>query len=186
MLFRRVGSWGCAVGAIVGIITPLSLDAADASRRSRVEFNRDIRPVLSENCYSCHGPDKNKRKAKLRLDDRASAVSTQAIVPGKPDESGLVERILSEDAEQVMPPPASHKTLTPAQKELLRQWITQGAEYQAHWAYVPPSRTAIPMVKKVSWVRNPIDAFILSRLESKGIAPSPEADRHTLIRRLIA
>jgi len=182
--FLRLGSWGLVTGAIVGLIAPSSLEAADATRRSRVEFNRDIRPILSENCYSCHGPDKNKRKAKLRLDDRASAVSTQAIVPGKPDESELVERVSSDDAEQVMPPPASRKTLTPAQKDLLKQWIFQGAEYQAHWAYVPPGRHSVPTVRNAAWVRNPIDAFILSKLESKNIAPSREADRRTLIRRL--
>ena len=142
---RRPGA--APSGRSSGSSTPLSLHAADASRRSRVEFNRDIRPILSENCYACHGPDKNKRKAKLRLDDRASAVSIQAIVPGKPDESGLVERMLSDDAEQVMPPPASHKTLTPAQKDLLKRWIAQGAEYQAHWAYVPPERHPVPTVE---------------------------------------
>ena len=111
-------------------------------------------------------------------------MGTQAIVPGKPDESELVARVFEEDAEQVMPPPATHKTLTPAQKELLKQWIAQGAEYQAHWAYVPPERPSVPTVRNTSWVRNPIDAFILSTLESKAIAPSPEADRPTLIRRL--
>jgi len=160
------------------------LEAAEASKRARVEFNRDIRPILSENCYACHGPDKNRRKAKLRLDERASAIGTKAIVPGKPDDSELVARVFEEDAEQVMPPPATHKMLTPAQKELLKQWIAQGAEYQAHWAYVPPERPSVPAVRNTSWVRNPIDAFILSTLESKAIAPSPEADRPTLIRRL--
>src|SRR5271157_899078 len=177
-------SAACAVVALAGPIVPASIGAAEASKRARVEFNRDIRPILSENCYTCHGPDKNRRKAKLRLDERASAVGTQAIVPGKPDENELVARVFEEDAEQVMPPPATHKTLTPAQKELLKQWIAQGAQYQAHWAYAPPQRPSVPTVRNTSWVRNPIDAFILSTLESKAIAPSPEADRPTLIRRL--
>ena len=115
------------VVALAGPIVPASIGAAEASKRARVEFNRDIRPILSENCYTCHGPDKNRRKAKLRLDERASAVGTQAIDPGKPDENELVARVFEEDAEQVMPPPATHKTLTPAQKELLKQWIAQGA-----------------------------------------------------------
>jgi hypothetical protein len=174
------------VAAIAGLLPPVPLSAveADNSKRTRIEFNREIRPILSENCYACHGPDKNKRKAKLRLDERASALSLQAIVPGKPEESELVARVLSADADEVMPPPASRKTLTPAQKELLRQWISEGAEYQAHWAYVPPRRFPTPEVRKSSWVRNPIDAFILSTLESKGITPSAEADRRTLIRRL--
>jgi hypothetical protein len=158
--------------------------AAEGSKPARLAFNRDIRPILSENCYACHGPDKNKRKAKLRLDERTSAVATQAIVPGKPDDSELVARILSDDAEEVMPPPNTHKSLTAAQKDLLRRWIAEGAEYQAHWAYVPLQRPVVPVVKRSSWVRNPIDAFVLSTLESRGIAPSPEADRRTLIRRL--
>jgi mono/diheme cytochrome c family protein len=170
--------------ALAGLIVPAPLQAAEASKRARVEFNRDIRPILSENCYACHGPDKNRRKAKLRLEERASAVGAQAIVPGKPDESELVARVFEEDAEQVMPPPATLKTLTLAQKALLKQWIAQGAEYQAHWAHVPPERPSVPIVRNTSWVRNPIDAFILSSLESKAIAPSPEADRPTLIRRL--
>jgi hypothetical protein len=169
---------------MVGLTAPLSIEAAEASKRARVEFNRDIRPILSENCYACHGPDKNKRKAKLRLDDRATAVGLQAIVVGKPDESELVSRIQSDDAEQMMPPPASRKSLTPAQKELLRQWIAQGAEYQAHWSYAPLERPPVPTVRNTTWVRNPIDAFILGKLESKGITPSPKADRRTLIRRL--
>ena len=166
------------------VVAPPSSRAADASKRRNVEFNRDIRPILSENCYACHGPDKNRRKAKLRLDERASAVGTKAIVPGKPDESELVNRVFEDDAEQVMPPPETHKTLTTAQKDLLKQWIAQGAEYQAHWAYVPPDRRSMPTVRNKPWVRNPIDAFILSTLESKAITPSPEADRATLIRRL--
>ena len=174
----------CTLALILGMIAPSFLVAADVPKPRRVEFNRDIRPILSENCYACHGPDKNKRKAKLRLDERASAVALQALVPGKPEESELVARVNSDDAEQVMPPPASHKTLTQTQKNLLQQWIAQGAEYQAHWAYVAPERHPIPVVKQASWVRNPIDAFILGKLEAKGIAPSPEADRRTLIRRL--
>jgi hypothetical protein len=150
----------------------------------KVEFNRDIRPILSENCNQCHGPDKNKRKAKLRLDQRDSALSIGAIVPGKPDESELVARIQSTDAEEVMPPPSSHKTLTPAQKKLLEKWIAEGAEYQPHWAYAPLHRPMVPAVKKTAWAHNPVDAFILAGLEARGIKPSPEANRPTLIRRL--
>jgi hypothetical protein len=172
------------VAAIAGLFVSPGVQGGETARRAHLEFNRDIRPILSENCYACHGPDKNKRKAKLRLDERASALGLKAIVPGKPDESAMVDRITSDDAEEVMPPPASHKSLTPAQKDLLKEWISQGAEYQAHWSYVPPQHHPVPRVKNTSWVRNPIDAFLLSTLESKGIAPSPEADRRTLIRRL--
>jgi Protein of unknown function (DUF1553)/Protein of unknown function (DUF1549)/Planctomycete cytochrome C len=149
-----------------------------------VEYNRDIRPILSENCFLCHGPDKNHRKAGLRLDDRQSALTKEAIVPGKADASEVITRIFSGDAEEVMPPPESTKTLTPAQKELLKRWIAEGATFQAHWAYEPIKRPAIPEVKDPSWLKNPIDSFILATLEAKGIKPSPEADRRTLLRRL--
>jgi mono/diheme cytochrome c family protein len=178
------GAGWVAILAVAGLIAPASRAAAEAAKGTRIEFNRDIRPILSDNCYSCHGPDKNRRKAKLRLDERASALANQAIVPGKPDESELVARVTSDDGDEVMPPPSTHKTLTPVQKDLLRQWVAQGAEYQGHWAYVPPVCPPVPSVQHRTWVRNPIDAFILPALESKGLGPSPEADRRTLIRRL--
>src|SRR5688572_21638785 len=109
--------------------------AASSAAKSKLSYNRDIRPVLSDNCFFCHGPDPNKRKGKLRLDVREEALAKQAIVPGKPGESELVRRILTQDPDDLMPPPESHKILTPAQKELLKRWITEGAEYQNHWAY---------------------------------------------------
>ena len=149
-----------------------------------VEFNRDIRPILSENCYLCHGPDKGHRKAGLRLDDRQVAVDKEAIVPGRPDDSELITRILSDDPDEVMPPPESTKVLSPAQKNLLRRWVSEGAKYQSHWAYGPIRRPKVPAVKRQDWVKSPIDAFVLAFLESKGITPSPEADRRTLLRRL--
>ncbi|AGA31013.1 PSD1 and planctomycete cytochrome C domain-containing protein [Singulisphaera acidiphila] len=152
--------------------------------RSTIEFNRDIRSILSENCFACHGPDKSHRKAGLRLDIREAALEKAAIVPGKPEESELIARIFSDTTDEVMPPPLSHKTLTPAQKDLLRRWVEAGAEYQPHWAYVLPKRPEVPAVKQAGWVRDPIDAFILGTLESKGIAPSLEVDRRTLLRRL--
>src|SRR5205823_6111077 len=107
-----------------------------ATSTNKIEFNRDIRPILSENCYLCHGPDKNNRKAKLRLDVREVALDRGAIVPGKPDESEIVKRINATDPDDHMPPPDSRKKLTEAQKELLKNWIAQGAEYQPHWAYM--------------------------------------------------
>ncbi len=150
----------------------------------RVEFNRDIRPIITENCFACHGPDKNQRKAKLRLDLREVALARGAIVPGKPGDSKLVDHIYSTDPDDIMPPPATHKTLTAAQKETLTQWIATGAEYEPHWAYVKPKRSPIPPVRNPGWVRNPIDAFILHDLEVKGIEPSREAPKSVLLRRL--
>ncbi len=158
--------------------------AGVAGAADPVEFNRDIRPILSENCIPCHGPDKARRKSGLRLDDRAAALAAAAFVPGRPDESELVDRISSLDPEAVMPPPESTKILTPSQKDLLRRWVAEGARYQAHWAYEPIRRPAVPAVRDAAWAKDPIDRFVLAALEAKGIAPSPEADRRTLIRRL--
>jgi hypothetical protein len=149
-----------------------------------IQFNRDIRPILSETCFTCHGPDKNARKGKFRLDDRDSAVKKKAIVPGHPEQSEAVKRLFTTDPDDQMPPPDSGKKITPAQKELLRQWIAAGAEYQPHWAYVTPTRPEIPSVKESNWVRTPVDAFILQQLDARNIKPSPEADRRTLLRRL--
>ena len=155
-----------------------------AGATNEIQFNRDIRPILSENCYVCHGHDKNNRKGKLRLDDRDVAIEREAIVPGKPDESKLVQHIFSTDPDEIMPPPKTHKTLTPAQKELLKNWIAAGAKYEPHWSYIPPKRFPVPQTKSPDWVRNPIDAFILHSLEAKNIRPSKEADKRTLLRRL--
>src|SRR6266478_6736708 len=151
---------------------------------NEVLFNRDIRPILSENCYACHGPDKNQRKAKLRLDVREVALEREVIVPGKPEESKLVEHIFATDPDEIMPPPKSQKKLTAAQKELLKNWVAAGAEYEPHWAYIKLERPEPPATKMSEWVRNPIDAFILHGLEAKNIQPSPEADKRTLLRRV--
>jgi hypothetical protein len=158
--------------------------AGSGTTPSRIEFNRDIRPIITENCYACHGPDKNQRKAKLRLDVREIAVERGAIVPGKPAESKLVDHIFSSDPDDVMPPPKTQKKLTDAQKEVLKQWIAEGAEYELHWAYMALKRPDVPRTQEPQWVRNPIDAFILHTLESKEIHPSREADKATLLRRL--
>jgi len=156
---------------------------------AQVRFNRDVRPILSENCLSCHGPDAGKRKAKLRLDERDSAVQPAesgdtAIVPGRPEASALVERIESTDADEVMPPRKSRKHLTAAQKEVLKRWIAEGAKYEAHWAFTPIQRPEVPAVKDQSWPRNPVDHFILARLEAENLAPAPPAAPETLLRRL--
>src|SRR5262245_19216380 len=150
----------------------------------KLEYNRDIRPILAENCFACHGPDSAARKADLRLDKRDIALEHEAIVPGKPSQSSLLERILSTDADEVMPPPASKKKLTAAQKETLKRWIAEGADYQAHWSLIAPSRPDVPRVKNTAWVRTPIDAFSLAKLEAAGLSPAPQADRRTLARRL--
>src|SRR2546423_12333375 len=151
---------------------------------NQIQFNRDIRPILSENCFACHGPDKNQRKAKLRLDVREVALEKEAIVPGKPEQSKLVEHIYTTNEDDLMPPPKTHKTLTAVQKDLLKNWIVSGAEYEPHWAYILPKRRDPPPVKNAKWVRNPIDAFVLASLEAKNIQPSREADKRMLLRRL--
>ena len=175
------------VAVSLGIVRPSrgnDAPARPAAAATPIEFNRDVRPILAENCFRCHGPDSASRKADLRLDRREVAIEAGAIVPGKPDESELVERIFSADPEKVMPPPAIHKELKPAEKELLKQWIAAGAEYQPHWSLIAPVRPALPAVKNEAWVRTPIDRFILARLEQQGLAPAPPADRYTLARRL--
>jgi hypothetical protein len=150
-----------------------------------IRFNRDIRPILSDNCFRCHGPDKNQRKAKLRLDYRDVALEKGAIVPNKPDESELVKRIFTTNEDDVMPPPESHKQLSAAQKELLKRWIAEGAKYEPHWSFITPTRPEVPKVQSPkSKAGNPIDAFVLAQLETKKIKPSQEADKRTLLRRL--
>ena len=145
---------------------------------ARVDFNRDIRPILSENCFHCHGPDEKKREAKLRLDVRAEALAAKAFVPGKPDQSELAKRILTTDADDLMPPPDSNKKLTAAQKDLLKRWIAEGAEYQTHWAYAAPVKAKIPAGQ------HGVDFLVQQRLKVVGLEPSSEADRRTLARRL--
>src|SRR5262245_14190789 len=130
-----------------------------------VSFNRDVRPILSENCYACHGPAQHQRKAKVRLDVREAAIEREAIMPGKPEESKLVEHIFSTDPDEIMPPPKSNKKLTAAQKELLKKWVAAGAEYEPHWAYIKLERPKPPTTKDSQLVRNPIDAFVRHGLE---------------------
>ncbi len=132
-----------------------------------ISFNRDIRPILSDKCFFCHGPDKNQRKADLRLDAREAAIEAKAIVPGKPDDSSLVERIFSDDPDELMPPPDSHKKLSPREKELFKRWIAEGAEYQGHWAYVLPKKP------ETSAGVNAIDVLVGRRLKRVGRAAVP-------------
>ena len=165
----------------------LLVQAADSTGEPRpLDFNRDIRPILAENCFYCHGQDGQKREADLRLDDRAAAIAAGAIVPGDAGASTMLERIHSTDPDVLMPPPTSNRRLSDHQKQLLDRWIKAGAEYQPHWAFTPPVRPAPPAVQRADWVRNEIDRFVLAKLEAAGLAPAPEADRATLIRRLHA
>ncbi|MBI3866641.1 MAG: PSD1 domain-containing protein [Planctomycetia bacterium] len=157
-----------------------------AAEPAAINFSRDILPILSDTCFACHGPDQNQRKADLRLDTKDGALRTDSpvILPGKSGESELVARITSTDPNEVMPPPKSNRKLTAAQIELLKRWIDEGAAWGRHWAYEAPRRPELPAVKTTAWARNSIDRFILARLEREGLAPSPEAPRETLIRRL--
>ena len=155
---------------------------AQTAQTKPVDFNRDIRPILSDTCFTCHGPDEQNQQAGLRLDTKEGAFADrggyQVIVPGKATESRLFQRVSAKEESLRMPPPTADRKLTQHQIELLRRWIDEGARWETHWAYSPPKRSALPSVK------NAIDAFILSRLEREGLKPSPEADRTTLLRRL--
>ncbi|HTM51668.1 MAG TPA: PSD1 and planctomycete cytochrome C domain-containing protein [Bryobacteraceae bacterium] len=164
--------------------TILAVVVTAAGASGAVSFNRDIRPIMSDTCFRCHGPDKNARMAGLRLDIRDEALKPRPsgatpIVPGDPAHSAIVQRVFAKDA-RIMPPPFAHKELNTAQKNTIRQWVAEGAKYEGHWAYAPVERPAVPASKS----ENPIDAFIQARLAREGLAPSPEADRRTLIRRV--
>ena len=170
-----------------GFTTVLLLAACGVSSvwgQEPVDFNRDVRPILSENCFFCHGQDANKRQADLRLDVRKLAIDFGAIVPGDVEASLLTERIDTDDPDFVMPPPDSNRYLSNEQKTMLKRWIDQGADYQTHWAYIAPERPIQPNIESEEWIRNPIDRFVLAKLESADFQPSSVADRATLIRRL--
>jgi hypothetical protein len=162
----------------------LALSGASKAAPPPVDFNRDIRPILSENCFYCHGQDSNQRKADLRLDVREAAVEAGAIVPSDAANSELIRRINLDGGDEQMPPPKSNRHLSAEQKQLLERWVAEGAVYSPHWAYVAPQRPALPAVTKQDWVRSPIDRFVLAQIEAAGLSPAPEADRATLIRRL--
>ncbi len=157
-----------------------------ASPVTPVDYNREILPILARQCYQCHGPDEKARKAKLRLDVREEAIKSGAFVPGQPDKSEVIARICSDDADVRMPPVSSKKpSLTAEQLELFKRWIAEGAKFSEHWSFTTLRRPAVPKVQKSETeIHNPIDNFILARLKVEGVAPSPEADRITLIRRL--
>lgn len=165
--------------------TSLALAATVPAFGAELSFNRDIRPILSEYCYACHGFDKNTRKADLRLDTHEGATATldgvRAIIPGNPEASEAIKRMLSEDPEEVMPPPKSKKKISPEKVAILKEWIKQGAKYEGHWAFTPPVRPALPPAEKAE---NPVDAFLHAKLRAEGLKPSPQADKATLLRRV--
>lgn len=160
------------------------------SANGKVSFNRDIRPIMSETCFRCHGPDKSSRMAGLRLDIREEAIKPTRtkvipIVPGKPEESAIIDRIFSKNPAKLMPPKYAHKELSEAQKETIRRWVAEGAEYEGHWAYAPVKRPPVPALQQAKApIHNPIDAFVQARLAKEGLTPAPEADRRTLLRRV--
>lgn len=173
---RHLATWQCLIGAC--------LSAAALGAEPTVQFNRDIRPILSDRCLLCHGPDDKTREADLRLDLRDAAIA-KVIVPGKSAESELLKRILSTDVDERMPPAhAGRKPLTEAEISILRRWIDEGAEYEAHWSFISPQRPALPTVKQEQWIGQPLDHFVLSKLEATGLSPSIEADRRTWLRRV--
>ncbi|MCB1061315.1 MAG: PSD1 domain-containing protein [Verrucomicrobiae bacterium] len=191
-MFRSLPAWSFLIA-----LFPVCLSAEESKT---VDFNRDIRPILSDKCFQCHGPDDKSRKAKLRLDIRESAVGDSTgldarpdpvksekvgvIVPGHADASELVARLLTTDPDEIMPPAKVKKPISKKEIELLSQWIEEGAPYDGHWSFRPLADAELPAVKAKSWVKNGIDHFILAQLEQKKIAPSPEADPSTLIRRM--
>jgi hypothetical protein len=177
--------WSSGVWCWIGLATAV----VQAAEPQPVNFNRDVRAILTKNCLACHGQDEEHRKAGLRLDLRDAALQQTesgaiAIVPGKVDDSELIERITTDDDTLRMPPKSTGRVLLPAEIELLKKWIAEGASYSEHWSFVKPTRPAVPAVKRTGWSKTAVDDFILARLEHEGLAPSPEADRYALIRRL--
>ncbi len=183
-----LGLLGVCLAAMLGAGGILPAARAEVGRAPAVDYDRDIRPILADNCFACHGFDPKQRQAGLRLDVPEGAFAAlksgkHAVVPRNPGASEMVRRILLKDGLK-MPPAASGKQLKPEQVAVLRRWVEQGAPYSQHWAFVAPKRPAVPRVQPSAWVRNPIDAFVLARLQREKLPPSPEADRRTLARRL--
>jgi hypothetical protein len=191
-----------AIGLLLqsGLVSPIWAEPssdAEAKAANKISFDRDVRPILSNHCWKCHGPDAGERKAGLRLDQREAAIKPAesgktAIVPKKPSDSELLWRVLASDGDELMPPASENKPLSAAQKDVLKRWIEQGATFEQHWSFRSVQRPAVPEVRNLKnqfsnlkgKSPNPIDYFILSRLDAEGLLPSPEADRETLIRRV--
>ncbi|HEX5084883.1 MAG TPA: DUF1553 domain-containing protein, partial [Blastocatellia bacterium] len=185
---RPVRPWRMVVAPVLIALAIIGARSQSSSPR-RIDFNRDIRPILSDKCWACHGPDAPNKKVRLRLDSEAGALADlgrgrHAIAPRHPERSELVKRISATDAGMRMPPVSSGRALSRSEIALLTEWIAQGAEWRTHWAFIPPRRPALPAVKDQRWPRNAIDHFVLARLEKEGLKPAPEAGRETLIRRV--
>ncbi|MFO0503732.1 MAG: DUF1549 domain-containing protein, partial [Acidobacteriota bacterium] len=173
--------------ALLAGLTFWEIQAQPPAKPAAVDFQREVRPILSDNCFYCHGPDKGTRMMDLRLDTKEGAFAERKtgrlLVPGDPAASLVYQRIVSSDKARTMPPAHSKKLLTAAQKDTLKRWIEQGAPWKEHWAFAAPSRPAAPAVTNVRWARNPIDRFVLARLDAAGLPPAAEADRRALARR---
>ena len=177
-----------AAAGVASVLALVHAPSATLAAQEHVDFQRDVRPILSDNCFLCHGPDQSTRKATLRLDLQQDALTARRngtpVVAGKPDQSLLYQKIVDADPARRMPPLSTHKTLSDAQKLTIKRWIEQGAQWKQHWAFVAPVRAALPAVKDRTWSRNAIDRFVLTKIESSGLAPNPEADRRALMRRV--
>lgn len=185
--FAGIGSFLLLATALLTPASPQKTKTKpNAPSVAKLQYNRDIRPILAENCFACHGPDSAARKANLRIDRPGDAYAVRdgriPIAKGKPDNSEVFKRLIGKGP--IMPPVSTHKKLTPVQIATVKRWIAEGAEYQPHWSYIAPKRPALPTVKNTKWVRNTIDTFILAKIEAAGLTPAPEADRRTLARRL--
>ena len=193
VLTGRITRWQAGLRAALVLMGATS-GAADfpggpATAVTKIDFTREVRPLLASHCFKCHGPDEGARKAKLRLDlggevSKPAKSGAVPIVAGQPDQSEVVARIFTAVEDDVMPPAATRNPLSPAQKEVLKRWIAEGAEYKPHWAFVAPQQSPLPAVRDQSWSRNAIDRFVLARLEHEGLKPAPRADNFTLVRRL--
>ncbi|MBA4149399.1 MAG: DUF1553 domain-containing protein [Verrucomicrobia bacterium] len=185
---RRLAVKFFVVNALVAVVLTTSVEAQKPVSAGHVDFTRDIRPILSDSCFHCHGPDESTRKAKMRFDTKEGILAERRgrfpVVPGKPDDSEIVKRIFSNDPDEQMPPPDYARQPTAKQKEQLKAWIAQGAPWEDHWAFEKPVRPELPQVKNKKWPRNEIDHFILERLEAEKLKPSQEADKATLLRRV--
>lgn len=174
--------------AVVTLVPLFWAAPAPAQTQAKIAFNRDVRPILSNYCFQCHGPDEKQRKAGLRLDLKDGAFADldghQAIVAGKPEESALLQRVRGTEPTKIMPPRKTGKKVKPEEVAILERWIKQGAPFERHWSYEKPTRAPIPVFRDSRWSRNPIDCFLLARLEREGLQPTPQADRYALIRRV--
>jgi hypothetical protein len=187
---RYQGTRACVLAAwsfalALGAVTSTTARATGQVPLPAISFNRDVRPILANNCFTCHGPDEKQRETEFHFDTREGAFLEEGvIVPGNAAGSLLVKRITNPDPDKVMPPPDSGHSLTARQIELLRRWIDEGAKWDTHWAFASPVRADPPAVGNDDWIRNPIDRFVLARLERERLEPSAEADKVTLLRRV--